>query len=186
MNNATKKTALLVIDVQDSFPQREYWSPADFPAYASKQTRLIEHARNNGWQVVYVLHNETAGAFSPESGFVRLMSFIEPKENEPTFNKHVHNALTESGLNEWLQEQSIEKLVISGIRTEQCCETTTRIGSDMGYEVDYVLDATLTFPMENPITGETVSPDAIKAHTAMVLAGRFATIKNVADYEQAE
>jgi len=179
------KTALLVIDVQDSFPQRDYWSPEDFPAYAENQTRLIKHARNQNWQVVYVLHNESEGAFSPQSGFVRLMSFLDPQENEPTFNKHVHNALTESGLNDWLQEKGIEKLVISGIRTEQCCETTTRVGSDLGYEVEYVLDATLTFPMQNPITGETVGTDAIKAHTAMVLTDRFATIRNVADYEQA-
>jgi len=179
------KTALLVIDVQDSFPQRDYWSPTDFPAYANNQTRLIQHARNSEWQVVYVLHNESKGVFSPESGFVRPMSFLDPKANEPTFNKHVHNALTESGLHEWLQEKGIEKLVISGIRTEQCCETTTRVGSDLGYDVEYVLDATLTFPMENSITGKTVSPKAIKEHTAMVLAGRFAAIKNVIDYDQA-
>lgn len=178
------KTALLVIDVQDSFLQRDYWTDTEFKLYAEKQTRLINHARANDWQVVYVLHNESEGVFSPESGFVRLMSFLEPKANEPTFNKHVHNALLESGLHEWLQVQGINKLVISGIRTEQCCETTTRVGSDMGYEVDYVLDATLTFPMKHPLTGEMVSAEAIKSHTALVLNGRFATIRMVDNYDQ--
>lgn len=179
------KTALLVIDVQDSFLQRDYWTDTEFKPYAEKQTRLINHARANDWQVIYVLHNESEGVFSPESGFVRLMSFLEPKANEPTFNKHVHNALLESGLHEWLQAQGINKLVISGIRTEQCCETTTRVGSDMGYDVDYVLDATLTFPMKHPLTGEMVSVEAIKSHTALVLSGRFATIRMVDDYDQA-
>lgn len=179
------KTALLVIDVQDSFLQREYWSDNEFKPFAEKQSRLIAHARNNDWQVVYILHNESDGAFSPESGFVRLMSFLDPQANEPTFNKHVHNALTESGLHEWLQEQGIDKLVVSGIRTEQCCETTTRVASDIGYEVEYVLDATLTFPMQHPLTGETVSSEAIKSHTALVLSGRFATIRMVGDYDKA-
>ena len=181
MNN----TALLVIDVQDSFTQRDYWDSTDFAPYAEKQTHLISHARNNDWQVVYVLHNEDEGVFSPESGFVRLMSFLDPQTNEPTFNKHVHNALLESGLHEWLQERDINKLVISGIRTEQCCETTARVGSDIGYEVEYVLDATHSFPMKHPLTSEMVDLDTIKSHTALVLDGRFATVKMVADYDQA-
>ena len=177
------KTALLVIDVQNSFFQRDYWDDSEFQPYKARQTRLIELAREKGWQVIYVLHNEEQGAFAPESGFVRLMDFLQPQANEPTFNKHVHNALTESGLHEWLQEQGITKLVVSGIRTEQCCETTTRVGSDMGYEVDYVLDATLTFPMQHPLTGQIVSTEAIRSHTALVLSGRFATIRSVSDYE---
>lgn len=178
------KTALLVIDVQDSFLQRDYWVNTDFKPYTDKQSRLIQHARANDWKVVYVLHNEADGVFSSKSGFVRLMSFLDRKDDEPVFNKHVHNALTESGLHDWLQEQGIEKLVVSGIRTEQCCETTTRVGSDLGYTVDYVLDATLTFPMLHPLSGEMIGVDAIKSHTALVLSGRFATIRNVEDYEK--
>lgn len=179
------KTALLVIDVQDSFLQRDYWSDTDFKPFAEKQSRLINHARHNGWQVVYVLHNETEGVFSPASGFVRLMSFLAPHADEPTFNKHVHNALLDSGLHEWLQTQGITNLVISGIRTEQCCETTARVASDLGYQVEYVLDATLTFPMQHPLSGEIISTDAIKSHTALVLSGRFATIRMVGEYDQA-
>jgi len=176
-------TALLVIDVQNSFLQRDYWSDEAFKPYAEKQSRLIQHARDKQWQVVYVLHNEAQGVFSPESGFVQLMSFLAPTEQEPTFNKHVHNALLDSGLHEWLQAQGIDTLVISGIRTEQCCETTTRVASDLGYQVEYVLDATLTFPMQHPLTGEMVSAQAIQSHTALVLSGRFATIRTVDDYD---
>lgn len=179
------KTALLVIDVQDSFLQRDYWQKDDFLPYKENQTQLIEMARQQGWQVAYVLHNEAQGAFSPESGYVRLMDFLQPQAGEPTFNKHVHNALTESGLQEWLQEQGVTKLVISGIRTEQCCETTTRVASDLGYEVEFVLDTTLTFPMQHPLTGETVTAEQIRSHTALVLSGRFATIRSVNDYAPA-
>ncbi|MEZ5536561.1 MAG: cysteine hydrolase family protein [Thiolinea sp.] len=179
------KTALLVIDVQHSFFHRDYWVDGGFEEYQANQQRLVDIARERGWQVVYVLHNEQQGAFSPESGYVRLMDFLQPRPDEPTFNKHVHNALTESGLQAWLEEQGITKLVISGIRTEQCCETTTRVASDLGYEVDFVLDATHTFPMQHPLSGETVSAEKIRSRTALVLSGRFATIRSVSDYEQA-
>jgi nicotinamidase-related amidase len=44
-------------------------------------------------------------------------------------------------------KHGIRRVIVSGIRTEQCCETMTRHASDSGYDVDYVTEATLTFPM---------------------------------------
>ena len=175
-------TALLVIYVQESFKHRPYWSEQDFPSFQTKLLNLIHTARERGWAIVYILHEENRGAFSQASGFVRLMDFLQPKANEPIFTKRVHNALTESGLQAWLHDQSISQLKISGIRTEQCCETTTRVASDLGYSVDFVLDATLTFAMQHPLNQSLVSPEQIKAHTAMVLKDRFAQITNTADY----
>ncbi len=179
------KTALLVIDVQESFKHRPYWDETGLQGYAKRQNRLIELARGQGWPVLFVLHNESEGVFSAESGYVCSMDFVDRRAEDPVFNKRVHNALTDSGMKDWLEEQGINKLVISGIRTEQCCETTTRVASDLGYEVDFVLDATLTFPMEHPITGKTITPEAIYSHTALVLANRFAAIRFVEDYEPA-
>ena len=63
------------------------------------------------------------------------------------FHKHRHSALVGSGLPVWLTERGIRRLIVSGIRTEQCCETTTRHASDLGFEVDFVSEATLTFAM---------------------------------------
>ncbi|GGX89395.1 hydrolase [Litchfieldella qijiaojingensis] len=179
------KTALLVIDVQESFKHRDYWDESEFADYAERQNRLIRQARQRGWPVVFILHNEAEGVFSPMSGYVRVMNFVERAADDPVFNKHVHNALTDSSLQDWLEKQGITRLVISGIRTEQCCETTTRVASDLGYDVDFVLDATLTFPMQHPLTGEIVPTSSIRSHTALVLNGRFARIRFVEDYESA-
>ncbi|WP_367399058.1 hypothetical protein [Halomonas sp. 707D7] len=60
------------------------------------------------------------------------------------------------------------------MRTEQCCETTARVGSDLGYQIDFASDATLTFPMTRH--GVTWSAEQIKARTELVLEGRFARI----------
>ena len=80
-----------------------------------------------------------------------------------------------SGLDVWLTRHGIRRVIVSGIRTEQCCETTTRMASDLGYDVDYVTEATLTFPMA-AAHGRTFSALEIKARTELVLAGRFATV----------
>ena len=71
-------------------------------------------------------------------------------------------------------------MVVSGIRTEQCCETTARHASDLGYIVDFVTEATLTFDMVQP-DGQPLSATHIKSRTATVLKDRFARICSVAE-----
>ena len=78
----------------------------------------------------------------------------------------------------WLRKRGIGHLIVSGIRTEQCCETTTRHASDMGYKVSYVMDATLTFQMVTE-SGRIYTPQDIMERTELVLAGRFADVKRV-------
>ncbi len=94
------------------------------------------------------------------------------------YYKGRHSALVGTGLGEWLTEHGVERLIVSGIRTEQCCETTTRHASDLGWEVDFVTDATLTFDMVQP-DGRPLSAADIKARTATVLSERFATLCTV-------
>ena len=75
-------------------------------------------------------------------------------------------------------QHGIGKVIVSGIRTEQCCETTTRHAADIGYDVDYVGDATLTFAM-TARDGHVWSPADIRARTELVLDERFARIATV-------
>ena len=78
----------------------------------------------------------------------------------------------------WLRQRGIQRLIVGGIRTEQCCETTTRVASDLGYRVTFVTEATLTFPMRHP-GGEVFTPAQLKRHTETVLVDRFARIASV-------
>ena len=75
----------------------------------------------------------------------------------------------------WLTRQRIGRIVVSGVRTEQCCETTARHASDLGWDVVFALDATLTWAMQTP-AGATVSVAQIRERTATVLEGRFASV----------
>ena len=174
------KHALLVIDVQDSFYHTPDWSDAGFAPYQANQLALILAARRSAVPVIGILHanpRSDTPAFRPESGWVRFMDWLPPMDN--VFHKSVHNALTDSGLLAYLHEQGITHLTISGIRTEQCCETTTRVASDLGFSVDFVSEATLTFAMTHA-DGTRFSADEIKKRTELVLDGRFAQIKTVA------
>lgn len=173
-------TALLVIDAQESFRQRQNWFETDYATYLANQKRLIEGAIAAGHKVVRVLHLEPEGIFSKASGFVRPLAELADLPVDAEFIKTRHSALVGSGLDVWLTENGIRRLIVSGIRTEQCCETTTRHASDLGWQVDYVTEATHTMALTDA-TGRTWSVDDIKARTAAVLDGRFARVCTIAE-----
>ncbi|MDX2101235.1 MAG: isochorismatase family protein [Alphaproteobacteria bacterium] len=173
----TAATALLVIDVQESFRHRPYFREEGVARFLAHQQALIDGAASAGIPVVQIYHVEDSGPFSQASGLVRP---LEPLRIAPdaVFTKRRHSALVGSGLDVWLVRQGIRRLLVSGIRTEQCCETTTRHASDLGYQVDFVSEATLTFPMVDAAGTEWSAAD-IRARTELVLAGRFARILSV-------
>lgn len=172
------KAALIIIDVQQSFAQMPFWTQDDLPAFQSALLRLEAGCRAEGVPVVHIFHVGQGGPFTLESGFVKPLPWLTGAP-AVRFDKHTHNAFTDTGLDLWLRRRGIGKLIITGMRTEQCCETTARVGSDIGYAVDFVTEATLTFPMTHAGSGRTYSADEIKVRTELVLAGRFARIVDV-------
>ncbi|MBM9509694.1 isochorismatase family protein [Actinacidiphila acididurans] len=186
-------TALLVIDVQESFRQRESWAHASDPEVAAQVAKLVDFARERGDLVVWVLHSEagTGTVFDPALGHVRLIEPLAVGNGEPVVTKTSHNAFTTTNLQQILTEHGIRALITCGIRTEQCVETTTRLASDLGYDVTFVLDATATEPVPDPDAPDgrpyaevladprTLWPADIVERTRYALAGRFATVTTV-------
>ena len=176
------KTCLIVIDVQESFRHRPYFTESGTATYLQVQNALIAGCEERGIAIVRILHTDgpaqADNPFALESGHVVPLRGLRQFTPAASFLKRRHSALVGTGLDVWLTEQGIGRLIISGIRTEQCCETTTRHASDLGWSVDYVTDATLTFDMLQP-DGSPLSAADIKSRTATVLSGRFATLCTV-------
>jgi len=179
--------ALLVIDVQESFRARPYWQPGELPAFLTNTQSLIDRCSARGIPVLQVFHQEsTAPAtdpFAPASGLVRTLDGLKIAP-AGIFHKEVHSALfgrSADGrtLEAWLRDHAIGEILITGIRTEQCCETTARHASDLGFVVRYVTDATLTFPMKR--AGRAFSTAEIRERTELVLDGRFAAVVSAAE-----
>jgi nicotinamidase-related amidase len=177
------KTCLIVIDSQESFRHRPYSTERDMGAYLAAQNALIDGCRAAGVPILRVFHvdgpKRSDNPFAIESGHVRPLEGLADFVPAETFTKHRHSALVNTGLDIWLTQQGIGRIIVSGIRTEQCCETTARHASDLGWKIDYVLDATLTFDMIQP-DGRPLPAADIKARTATVLQDRFADVCSVA------
>ena len=171
------RSAVLVVDAQESFRHRPYWTANDTPKVLDRIQALVDGAVRRGLPIVQIFHVEEEGPFSLASGHVETMAPLSIAP-QAVFHKRRHSALVGSGLAPWLVENGIRRLIICGIRTEQCCETTTRHASDSGYRIDFVSEATLTFPMRDA-AGRIWNAAEIKARTELVLAGRFARIATV-------
>jgi nicotinamidase-related amidase len=175
---------LIVIDVQESFRHRPYFSATQLRTYFDAQNTLIALCQQRGVPIIRVFHVEgeklASNPFAIESGYVKPLQGLADFDAELTVTKSRHCALVGTGLDVWLTQQGINEIIVSGIRTEQCCETTARHASDLGWKVTYALDATHTFDMQQ-LDGRPLAASDIKARTAAVLHGRFARVCNAAE-----
>lgn len=172
-------TALIVLDVQESFRARpDDWATISAPDIAERVNVLVDRARTAGHEVVWVLHTEpeTGTVFDPVQGHVRLLPGLEPRDDEPSLTKTTFNAFTSTDLDDRLRARGVDEVVICGIRTEQCCETTARLAAELGYRVTFVLDATATMPLRRWRGDGTLEAAEVQERTAAALHGRFAQV----------
>jgi len=183
-------SALIVIDVQESFRARPLWRTLSNPDVITNVAALVDAARERGDHVAWILHAEpgTGGVFDPELGHVRVVDELRPRADEPTWTKTSYNAFSTTGLQQWLVANHVRDLITCGLRTEQCVETTTRVACDFGYKVTFAVDATATFPIPDPDSYEltveelladprTLGGEQIVERTVYALANRFATVR---------
>lgn len=179
-----KKSALLIIDVQnDYFPGGKM--TLHEPAQAlEKITKLLAYYRQQQCPVIHIQHemldrpNRPAAFFAPRTNGQQLHPVVLPAENETLLIKHFPSSFAGTGLLEVLQQQHIEQLIICGMMTHMCVDTTTRAAFDLGFETLVALDATTTRALT--FEGETVPAEQVKTVVAAALHGTFAQVSNTA------
>jgi nicotinamidase-related amidase len=172
------QSALLVIDAQDSFkadPAR--WARRSNLHFEANVAALVDAYRAAGLPVFYFLHTDGDPGFERDGPHYRLMDFLAPRADEPVLHKDTRNCFTSTALQARLLALGARRLAVTGISTEQCCETTTRVAADLGYAVDFVPDATLTFPIASGRgDGAELGVRDVEERTIYALRGRFARI----------
>jgi nicotinamidase-related amidase len=179
------QSALLVIDAQDSFKVSPKWAYRNNLAFETNVAALIEAYRTAQLPVIFFLHTDNDEGFATDHSAFKLMDFLKPRADEPVLLKNTRNCFTSTTLQPYLLEKSVRRVAITGIQMEQCCETSARIAADFGYAVDFVTDATMTFPIPNwDHPGQELDVDAIRERTEYALRRRFARIVTVGQLTQ--
>ena len=175
------ESALLVIDAQDSFKSLDRWEKRNNKDFEKNVARLVSLYREHGLPVIYFLHSDDDPGFETTSPYYKLMDFLSPRDSEPVIHKVTRNVFTSTGLPALLMEKGVRRVLITGIQMEQCCETSARVGADLGFAVDFITEATMTFPIPNhDRPGEELGVEAVRERTEYALRRRFARIATVA------
>ncbi|MBB1153887.1 MULTISPECIES: cysteine hydrolase family protein [Amycolatopsis] len=174
-------TALLLIDVQQGFDDALFWGPRNNPGAEANIKALLD-----AWQTrrdpVVLVHHDSVKPDSPlrpgqpGNDFKPELADARP---DLVFGKKVNSAfLGDVALDAWFTRKNITSFVLAGIQTNFCCETTARMGGNLGYDVTFALDATFTFDLTGP-DGSTLTADELsKATAANLHGGGFATVKS--------
>ena len=175
--------ALIVIDMQRGFDDLGFWGPTANPQCEQNVAALVEAFSGAGEPIVVVRHDSGSpqSPLHPDNPGNALVDAVATVEPALFVTKNVNSAFYgDPDLHAWLGEQGIDELVICGIQTNMCVETTARMAGNLGYETTVVLDATRTFDLDEDIAGlGTVTRTAaeLMATSALVLqGGGFATI----------
>jgi nicotinamidase-related amidase len=170
-------TALVVIDVQGAFDDPR-WGRRNNRDADRNIANLVDAFGNAGLPVVFVQHTsgKPGSLFHPNNSGHALKDYLRTSVPDLLVTKTVHSSFYGTpDLHRWLAGSGIGRLVISGISTNHCCETTARVAGDLGYDVLFALDATHTFDRIGP-EGHVVTADELARTTATNLHAEFATV----------
>lgn len=149
------RCALLVVDMQNYFatPSGRAYLPAS-SAIVPNITRLILAWKRPGGATVFTRHchkgaedlgmlgrffNDHIRDGFPES---RILPELSPAMGELVVEKTTYDAFHNTDLEEKLRSRGITQILVTGVLTNLCCETTARSAFVRGFEVYFVADAT--------------------------------------------
>ena len=169
--------ALVVVDAQQGFDDPR-WGARNNLACDDNIAALVRAWSERGRPLVYVRHDstETGSPLHPDSPGNALKPYLDAATPDLLVTKSVNSSFHGTpDLDRWLRETGATGVVVCGITTNHCCETTARVGGNLGHDVLFVVDATHTFDREAP-DGTVVTADQLAHVTATNLHGEFATV----------
>ena len=166
------KTALLIIDVQNAMFSYEDATLFNADEVLNNIYHLLSNARSTNTPVIFIQHTSKKDDEFKEGTITwEIHPKLTPLETENIVQKTTWDSFHETSLHDVLKEQQIETLVIAGMQTEFCVDTTCRRAFSMGYKSILVKDAHSTFDQE------TLTASQIIEHHNATLGGRFVQLK---------
>ena len=183
MRIASNKSALLVIDVQKAFDEIEAeGNRRNNPDALTRIAGLLAAFRKAGAAVIHIRHASLEPASrlrASESGYA-VMDLARENPGEPVLVKHVNAAFIGTDLEARLRLAGIDTVVIAGVTTNHCVETTTRMAGNLGFSAKLVRDAAWTFGRTGA-DGEVYTAEQVHAMTLANLKDEFAEIVTAAE-----
>jgi nicotinamidase-related amidase len=169
--------ALLIVDIQNDYFPGGRMELVGSPEAAAEAARLLAAFRDKRAPVIHMQHvslRPGATFFLPDTEGVKIHASVTPIAGETVIEKHFPNGFRETPLLEQLRAKGIDKLVIAGMMTHMCIDTTTRAAADLGFQCTLAQDACATRDLA--FGGEKVAAKSVHASYLAALNGAFAKV----------
>ncbi len=168
--------ALLILDMQVGLfhgPEK----PWAGEALLDTLNTLLNSARNAGAPIFLARHVGPPGSpIEPGSPLTQLVPQLLLQGDEVVFEKNRPNAFVNTALADHLRACGVEGVVVSGMKTQYCVDSTCRAARDMGFEAVLIADGHTC--SDTPA----LKADAIIAHHNTTLAGAFCRVLRAEDW----
>jgi nicotinamidase-related amidase len=177
MRRISDNAALIIVDVQTAFYDQS-WGRRNNPEAEENIVKILDHWRSTSRPVIHIQHvsktNENS-LFYIKKATHEFKEMLQPLEGEPIIQKSVNSSFIGTDLESRLRSKGIDSVIIVGLTTNHCVETTTRMAGNLGFNTYLVSDATATFDRIGP-DGKTYLAEDIHQMTMVNLNEEFATI----------
>ena len=142
---------LLLIDIQN-----DYFQGGKFELYQSEQAAnqaktMLQLFREHDLSVFHIQHinqSPNAAFFVPNTEGVNIYKSVCPQNGEIVIEKHTPDSFYQTTLKSELDKKSISHLVVCGMMTHMCVDTTVRAAVNLGYKITLIEDACATKELE--------------------------------------
>ena len=143
---------LLVVDMQKGIVDDELYA---FDSFMEKTVRLVDAARKNGVEVIFVQHDagENTGLSVGDEAF-EIIDELSPEPGEQVFVKKINSCFGNKDFREYMEKQEDRRLMIIGLQTNYCIDCTVKSAFERGFEVMIPEGTNTTFDNDY-MTGET-------------------------------
>ena len=175
------KRALLVIDVQN-----EYFTgklPIKYPENAFNNILIAMNvAKLQKIPIVLIQHTNPSDAstFANGTGGWEIHSQIASKHHDRLIEKTLPGSFTETNLEDYLKQYNIDTITIAGFMTQMCCDTTARQAFELGFNVEFLSDATGTLDVFN--YAGYVSAEELHRSILITQAMKFSKVLKIDDW----
>lgn len=168
--------ALLIIDIQN-----DYFKGGLMELYGSEEAslvakRIIDSFREKKLPIIYMQHLASAESsfFKPDTVGIKIHSNVNPIAGEHVITKHYPNSFRDTELNSILKDNNINDLVICGMMTHMCIDTTVRAAYELGYNNTLIHDACATKDLE--FKSIKIGAEKVQASYMSAIDGTFAKV----------
>ena len=144
---------LLVVDTQKAIINEKLY---EFDLFKKRVNELINKARSNGIEVIFVRHDDGIGCeLSKGNEGFEIYEDFKPENNELIFDKTVNSSFKNTGLLEYLKEKNEDTVIVVGLQTDYCIDATIKAGFEHGFKMIVPENTNSTFDNQYMTAEET-------------------------------